>query len=37
VLVGAKDFEALLCLLGGETLAAASQILKYFLQRDVLQ
>jgi hypothetical protein len=35
-LVWAKDFEALLRLLGGETLAAASQILEHFLEGDVL-
>lgn len=35
-LVGAKDFEALLRLLSGETLAAASQILEYLLEGDVL-
>ena len=35
-LVGAKDFEALLRLLSGETLAAASQILEHLLEGDVL-
>jgi len=35
-LVGAKDFEALLRRLSGETLAAASQILEHLLEGDVL-
>jgi hypothetical protein len=35
-LVGAKDFKALLRLLGGETLAAASQILEHLLEGAVL-